>query len=102
MIILDSLVKVGASPSRPHTVTAGCTATQSDPSLRPLCGRLASGAPDMSIIVDFKRVLAADISCRRAGVLGVFYLGAEGCAEKAHSRHLHWCLWSKPVNVGTW
>ena len=26
----------------------------------------------------------------------------EGGAEKAHSRQRRWCLWSKPVNLGTW
>ena len=30
------------------------------------------------------------------------YRGAAGGAEKAHSRQRHWCLWSKPVNLGTW
>ena len=29
------------------------------------------------------------------------YRGAAGGAEKAHSRQRHWCLWSKPVNLGT-
>jgi len=33
----------------------------------------------------------------------VRYRGAAGGAEKAHSRHQRrWCLWSKPVNLGTW
>ena len=30
------------------------------------------------------------------------YPGAAGGAEKAHSRQRRWCLWSKPVNLGTW
>ena len=30
------------------------------------------------------------------------YRGAAGGAEKAHSRQRRWCLWSKPVNLGTW
>ena len=29
------------------------------------------------------------------------YRGAAGGAEKAHSRQRRWCLWSKPVNLGT-
>jgi hypothetical protein len=32
----------------------------------------------------------------------VRYPGAAGGAEKAHSRQRRWCLWSKPVNLGTW
>jgi hypothetical protein len=32
----------------------------------------------------------------------VRYRGAAGGAEKAHSRQRRWCLWSKPVNLGTW
>ena len=25
-----------------------------------------------------------------------------GGVEKAHSRQRRWCMWSKPVNLGTW
>jgi hypothetical protein len=32
----------------------------------------------------------------------VRYRGAAGGAEKAHFRQRRWCLWSKPVNLGTW
>jgi len=37
-----------------------------------------------------------------AGALEVRYRAAAGVGEEAHSRQRHWCLWSKPVNVGAW
>ena len=30
------------------------------------------------------------------------YRAAAGIGEEANSRQRHWCLWSKPVNVGSW
>eukprot|EP00964_Phaeocystis_antarctica_P055120 scaffold32404_cov77-Phaeocystis_antarctica.AAC.1 len=44
---------------------------------------------------------AAAPACRRAEALEVRYRAVAGVGEEAHSRQLHWCPWSKPMNVET-
>jgi hypothetical protein len=74
----------------------------SDRILRVLCGRLAPGAHFMPLLDALKRACRRSSLQARARSLEVRYRGAAGGAEKAHSRQRCWCLWSKPVNLGTW
>jgi len=76
---------------------------QSDRILRVLCGRLVPGAHSTRFLDALKRACRrSSAACRRARALEVRYPGAAGGAEKARSRQRRWCLWSKPVNLGTW